>query len=394
MYFFFIVTYYLGKWERNDNPLIEHIRWSGQFCPFIKNHSTTKNIPLNIQQLSSQLSAPFYREILMPTNLNIEAERLRTFDNWNIQFIDKNILAETGFYFVGLCDIVRCYFCHIEVARFNPNDDILDLHNKYSRRCPLIFDPRLTNNVAIDEVHLLHTLRIEQFWDDPAAYTQRMISAVNAENGIFTTSTIRMPETLPPYSEANSSSSATFTFRPAPPPSPTTTTTTTANPSPVPSSPTPSEVSTSSSSSESPEIVEFHRTLRLFEDADETRRNRNDTRWTFQEVSENEAGPSRPVRPARPLTNIYEEVYATNIEDSEDDDSDEENIDVVSVGKENVPNNANDSDAILCKICVEEKINTAVIPCAHAFCIKCAKKIKACPICRASISSTMKIFIP
>ena len=47
-----------------------------------------------------------------------------------------------------------------------------------------------------------------------------------------------------------------------------------------------------------------------------------------------------------------------------------------------------------CKICMENKINTLLIPCGHlAFCEQCSKKIKTCPFCKGPITSFHKVFI-
>lgn len=40
----------------------------------------------------------------------------------NVLFIDKSILAKTGFYYLGP-DLVKCYFCSVEVGMWQPNDN-------------------------------------------------------------------------------------------------------------------------------------------------------------------------------------------------------------------------------------------------------------------------------
>ena len=49
----------------------------------------------------------------------------------------------------------------------------------------------------------------------------------------------------------------------------------------------------------------------------------------------------------------------------------------------------------ICKICLNEKSTTALIPCGHKhFCEKCAQKIigKKCPICNKISNSSIKIY--
>lgn len=82
--------------------------------------------------------------------LNVEAQRLRTFDRWPIPFIDKHQLALLGFYYFGPCDLVKCYFCGIEVGMWEEGDDVLADHVRWSPLCPFICRLR-TNNVPINE---------------------------------------------------------------------------------------------------------------------------------------------------------------------------------------------------------------------------------------------------
>ena len=82
--------------------------------------------------------------------LNVEAQRLRTFDRWTVPFIDKHQLALLGFYYFGPCDLVKCYFCGIEVGMWEEGDDVLADHVRWSPLCPFICRLR-TNNVPINE---------------------------------------------------------------------------------------------------------------------------------------------------------------------------------------------------------------------------------------------------
>jgi len=47
----------------------------------------------------------------------------------------------------------------------------------------------------------------------------------------------------------------------------------------------------------------------------------------------------------------------------------------------------------LCTVCMDEKIETVFLECAHmACCVGCSKKLTDCPICRAHIKSLLKVF--
>lgn len=91
------------------------------------------------------------------SDLNVEANRLKTFDNWCVPFIDKNQLALLGFYYYGPNDLVKCYFCGVEVGMWEDGDDVLTDHMRWSPSCNLI-RRRHTNNVPINEALLNQTL--------------------------------------------------------------------------------------------------------------------------------------------------------------------------------------------------------------------------------------------
>jgi hypothetical protein len=49
---------------------------------------------------------------------------------------------------------------------------------------------------------------------------------------------------------------------------------------------------------------------------------------------------------------------------------------------------------ILCKICIENQIDTVLLRCKHlVVCNSCAEKIDYCPVCRRTIFASMKVFI-
>jgi len=67
--------------------------------------------------------------------------------------------------------------------------------------------------------------------------------------------------------------------------------------------------------------------------------------------------------------------------------------------KEEEVDSVGDEDEKLCKICFANPENITLIPCGHVcMCSECAKIILAkpnaqCPICKATIQQTMRIYI-
>jgi hypothetical protein len=90
-------------------------------------------------------------------DLHIETRRLETFNNWHISFIDKNQLALFGFYYYGPDDLVKCFFCQVEIGMWEEGNDVLTDHIRWSKHCKLICRAT-TNNVPINETLLLSLL--------------------------------------------------------------------------------------------------------------------------------------------------------------------------------------------------------------------------------------------
>jgi len=51
------------------------------------------------------------------------------------------------------------------------------------------------------------------------------------------------------------------------------------------------------------------------------------------------------------------------------------------------------NDNIICKVCFDNPITIACIPCGHLFCNKCIKSNKYCHICRQVIKYKQKIYM-
>lgn len=82
--------------------------------------------------------------------LNKESKRLETFFGWpKDSIISRQSLARFGFYYTGASDVVKCYFCHLELGSWERTDDAATEHLRWSRHCPLM-TRRRTNNEPVD----------------------------------------------------------------------------------------------------------------------------------------------------------------------------------------------------------------------------------------------------
>lgn len=47
--------------------------------------------------------------------------------------------------------------------------------------------------------------------------------------------------------------------------------------------------------------------------------------------------------------------------------------------------------SISCAVCMETQINSILMPCAHEVaCMRCAQRLNTCPVCRATVSTTLR----
>jgi len=67
-----------------------------------------------------------------------EALRLETFHNWPVEFLDKNLLAVSGFYYTDVKDVVCCAFCGVQLGEWKQEDFPLSEHKHWSPGCPFI----------------------------------------------------------------------------------------------------------------------------------------------------------------------------------------------------------------------------------------------------------------
>lgn len=94
-------------------------------------------------------SPPLVTSFFKLDSMNEESERLKTFSGFPCDFMDKNMLAKTGMYYTGMDDKCKCYFCDVEIGRWERHDCPIGEHMRFSQNCPLL-RRRHTDNVPLD----------------------------------------------------------------------------------------------------------------------------------------------------------------------------------------------------------------------------------------------------
>ncbi|XP_028048549.1 death-associated inhibitor of apoptosis 1 [Monomorium pharaonis] len=159
----------LYKWQADDNPMVEHQRWSGR-CRFVRN-IPCGNVPISTNPKVNPAPVPkrvdvrrAYEDIYMPysgpdyENQEIEEKvnhilrelaseskhpeyasypaRLASFDSWPkamSQTTEKLVAA--GFYYTGSSDETLCYHCGLGLKDWEPQDDPWVQHAKWFKYC-------------------------------------------------------------------------------------------------------------------------------------------------------------------------------------------------------------------------------------------------------------------
>lgn len=63
--------------------------------------------------------------------------RLESFQNWNGK-VKPSLLASCGFYYTSKDDICKCFYCGVEIFKWNYDDCPITEHCKFNKYCDLI----------------------------------------------------------------------------------------------------------------------------------------------------------------------------------------------------------------------------------------------------------------
>lgn len=127
----------------------------------------------------------------MSTDMCCEELRVKTFDErWPHTFLEPRILAKTGFYFIGPYDQLKCYFCKVEVGRWENGDNEVTEHIRWSPNCPLL-KRRETTNVPIEPTNELDQLL------PPMSYDVCGPCGVDVRPNSYSESSFSTPPTTP-----------------------------------------------------------------------------------------------------------------------------------------------------------------------------------------------------
>ncbi|XP_054260293.1 death-associated inhibitor of apoptosis 1-like [Macrosteles quadrilineatus] len=95
-----------------------------------------------------------------------ETERLNSFVNWPVSFLNPSSMATSGFYYFQREDVVRCAFCGVEIGSWVEGDDPTLDHKRWSPSCKFVQNMPCGNvpvkNISEDQQPSLQNLGINQ----------------------------------------------------------------------------------------------------------------------------------------------------------------------------------------------------------------------------------------
>jgi hypothetical protein len=84
--------------------------------------------------------------------MEMEALRLKSYEDWPLTFMDPHKLATAGFYCTCLDDMVRCAFCKGVLGNWKQGYDPFDMHRRLRPTCSFIVNRVSTDlDIAVDE---------------------------------------------------------------------------------------------------------------------------------------------------------------------------------------------------------------------------------------------------
>ncbi|KAK3585128.1 hypothetical protein CHS0354_034259 [Potamilus streckersoni] len=142
----------LSDWRKDDDPLLEHIRYSPecQHLATIIDPTFLASCKVELQQRlgkDSSVEASGVKQENHISNWDNKKIRSPEYSSYSVRLstfsrfpvihgVNVNILAAAGFYYTGYEDAVRCYTCDGGLKKWVPGDDPWEEHCKWFPDCP------------------------------------------------------------------------------------------------------------------------------------------------------------------------------------------------------------------------------------------------------------------
>ena len=120
-----------------------------------------------------------------PFNRGYESEEARkeSFRDWSLNFHSFISFVTAGFYYTGINDLVKCFYCNGAIKNWDPLDDAFEEHARWFPKCPFI--RQIKGVEFIDNVRMRYKDMNSGFNDDsPFDYYDQVIGDPKLKNSL------------------------------------------------------------------------------------------------------------------------------------------------------------------------------------------------------------------
>ena len=126
------------NWGEEENPLLRHLELY-PWCEFAQKRKRylevimqAGNNPSKFVEVSQTIEFPF-KSPINPSFANV-VKRVDSFNNAHLP-CDAKDAARAGFYWLGVADHIKCYYCNGGLRRLSPFDNLFVEHAKWFPHC-------------------------------------------------------------------------------------------------------------------------------------------------------------------------------------------------------------------------------------------------------------------
>lgn len=365
----------LQGWERNDRPLEEHKKHFPH-CGFARgldvgNEAIESTPPTVSSRSEERMPAHSVEENMLTSSSNLEPgwevinmigvatnnprhpefatldSRVQTFSSWpaNTREQTPKELAEAGFYYLGISDNVKCFFCDGGLRNWEPQDSVWVEHARWFPRCGFL--KLVKGEEFIAEIQVKYprsTQMLSNIARGQAVQTQIGTSENNDQTGNFVFVDTQITEEQV-QSYMNS----------------------------IP-------VEHVKAMGFSDAIIELAVRRRL-------------------EAGETTLYPERIVHTITKLEEICNEQNTESGNEAASKDHLTIPPLILNQKPKDEPLTLEEENRVLkeqrlCKICMDEEVGVAFLPCEHLIsCVQCAPALKLCPMCRKPIKTSIRTYL-
>ncbi|XP_032688139.1 baculoviral IAP repeat-containing protein 7 isoform X2 [Odontomachus brunneus] len=387
----------LTKWEAGDDPDSEH-RLHFPNCDFYMRYET-EDEALEIPNVTlvpgtktdmTELGIQIHNGPSNPKNATYE-ERLRTFVGWPTDHNQTpEMLSTAGFYYTGFQDQVRCFHCDGGLRNWEPEDDVWSEHARWFPTCTFVnlvrgqefvkhcvvnrppLDPKILGETPDEYSKDVTKIRYED---------GENVTEVRYENGEDVTGVLATSLPTVPQSDLHLITDSVIATL-------------------LDTAPALSALEIGLSIDRVKKTLKrrmeecgitYTNTEELIQDVlhDQAMEDYNNSDASSSSFSESITIVNRVAQATNNATSTSNNVEKHD-ECSEINDLNYTNKDYEALQEEN----RRLKEARLCKICMDNDVAIAFLPCGHlATCIFCAPSLTFCPMCRIMIRASVRTFL-